>query len=87
MLRDHSESLRVPVSPHRLFLSLLVGWPAIVCAALTSRIFLSIDTPSVSEYAVWFFLTGAPVATYLMLLRSRPEGSIAKVLYDAKRDN
>jgi hypothetical protein len=68
-----------------LFFLLLVGWPAVVFAALTGRIGTVSSALSVSEYAGWFFVAGAPVATWLMILRGRPGKSIAQVLYDTER--
>jgi len=71
----------------QLFVPFLVTWPAVVFATLTGRIAIGESPISPSEYIIWFFLTAAPVATYLILLRNRASGSVAQVLYDAERVN
>jgi hypothetical protein len=75
------------MSSKRFFMLFLVAWPALVFTVLTSRIAMSGTGLALSEYAGWGFLACAPVAMYLMLMRSRPERSIAKVIYDAERGN
>lgn len=72
----------MPIS--KLFLSFLVGWPGLACAALTSRIAFLGPALSAAEYAGWFFLAGAPVAACLLILRGRSTRSIAHVLYDTE---
>jgi hypothetical protein len=85
MARDRSEPPEVVVLPNPYFTSFLIAWPAAVCAALTGRIALVSLDLSVSEYAGWFFLAGAPVAIWLQILRGRAARSIAEVLYDTEQ--
>ena len=85
MVRDRSEPGEVIVQSIRFSRAFLVFWPGLVLAILTVRIALFNANPSASEYAGWFFLVGAPVATWLMLLGGRPSASVARVLYDAER--
>ena len=75
------------MAPHRLSLSIFVGWPSLVAIALAGRAALADAGLSGSEYAGWIFLAIAPIATWLIILRARPTGSIAQVLYDVENQD
>ncbi|HYN09825.1 MAG TPA: hypothetical protein VES67_20750 [Vicinamibacterales bacterium] len=73
------------MSEKRLLVAFLAGWPLVVVTALMSRAAFVGASLSGPEYAGWFFLAAAPVATCLTILRSRRTAPIAQVLYDVER--
>ena len=75
------------MSTPQLYVSALALWSLAVLSVLTGRMLFMGSVVSVTEYVGWAFLAGAPVLLVAMFLRDRPNGSIARLLYDVEQAN